>query len=213
MVKRGSVGAGAKPQRGAKRRRRTALPRKTREVGATTPASTAAPITPLEGSAVAAPERELADVRTSGSSTPANGIGVVPRGAPALRQLAPGVIVAVWVAPVWHEGIVSDRHDAEGLPLVISCSRRAGRACEEPWGTFAPEDCPIAVVGYPSRLRPRTVLARARAGLGREWTPTRNCEHFARSCHGMPESPTAELLAAAAHATAEVVTLAATVLA
>lgn len=200
-VKSGSAGAGAKPQRGAKRRRRTAPASKTRAVGATTSASTAAPIAPLEGSAAGAPEHELAGVRTSASRQA------------TLRQLAPGVIVAVWVAPVWHEGIVSDRRGEDGLPLVISCSRRAGKACEEPWTTFAPADCAIAVVGYLSRLAPRTVLARARAGLGRPWTPTRNCEHFARSCHGVPESPTAELLASAASAAAAAVQLAATVLA
>lgn len=113
-----------------------------------------------------------------------------------LSRLVPGTIVAVDVG-VWHEGIVSDRRGDDGAPLVISCSRRAGCAREEPWGTFAPAGCPVAVVGYPSSLPPRTVLARARARLGETWTPLRNCEAFARGAHGFHGSPTAEGLTAA----------------
>lgn len=107
-----------------------------------------------------------------------------------IALLRPGLIVAVWVPPVWHEGIVSDRRGEDGRPLVISCSRRAGEAREEPWAIFAAPDRAIAIVGYPSDLPSRVVVARARAELGRKWSITRNCEAFARSAHGQPGSPT-----------------------
>lgn len=118
-------------------------------------------------------------------------------GPEVLKRLSPGVVVAVDVG-VWHEGIVSDRIDATGRPYVISCSRRAGRALEEPWATFAPAGYRVAVVGYLSRLSPRAVVARARARIGEPWTPIRNCEAFARGCHGFHGSPTVETIAAAA---------------
>lgn len=181
----GSVGAGAEPQGGAQRRGARRGTEHDRSRGRNVAGA---------GGIVHRPPRSSADTTRDRRAS--------------LRQLAPGVIVAVWVAPVWHEGIVSDRRDADGVPLVISCSRRAGAAREEPWGTFAPAGCAIAVIGYPSSLAPRTVLARARAGLGRPWTPARNCEHFARAAHGDPESPSVDFLAELAPAAMHLANLA-----
>lgn len=115
-----------------------------------------------------------------------------------IRALRPGVIVAVEVWPIWHVGIVSDERGPDGLPRVLSRSRRTGIAADEPWQTFAQtrRALPVAIVGYPSRRSPAEVLEAARRALGTPWNPLRNCEHFAWSAHGMPHSPTVEKIAA-----------------
>lgn len=104
----------------------------------------------------------------------------IPRGA------QPGAIVAVRVAGVWHEGIVSDRHDADGLPMVVHKSKRGKVATEEPWRRFAARGARVALVGYPSILPPELVLERARARIGEPWTAIDNCQRFTRRAHGVP---------------------------
>lgn len=115
---------------------------------------------------------------------------MIPKGA------LPGAIVAVRVAGVWHEGIVSDARDADGLPKVIHKSKRAREAREEPWRLFAPRGARVVVVGYPSRLPAPLVLERARARIGEPWSAVDNCQRFTRRAHGVPaRSPDVERLA------------------
>lgn len=97
-----------------------------------------------------------------------------------------GSIVAVRVAGVWHEGIVSDRLDADGLPMVVHKSKRARVATEEPWRRFAPRGARVVLVGYPSILPPALVLERARARIGEPWSAVDNCQRYTRRAHGVP---------------------------
>ena len=107
----------------------------------------------------------------------------------AERTYVSGTIVAVQVGPVKHKGLVSDR-TMGGLPMVISNSKKLGCVAEEPWWQFA-EGRLVEVRGYPGRLRPQDVLARARLRLGQPWTLSFNCEHFVNYAHGLDErSPT-----------------------
>ena len=114
----------------------------------------------------------------------------------------PGTIVAVRVGQIWHEGIVSDRRDADGLPMVVNKSKRTRRVDEEPFRVFAPRGSRTRVVGYPSKLPAPTVLERARTRIGEPWSLRENCERFCRSCHSARgrsgRSPTVELVGAVA---------------
>jgi len=110
----------------------------------------------------------------------------------------PGTIIAVRVGTIWHEGIVSDRRDADRLPMVINKSKRSRRVEEEPFRIFAPRWSRTRVIGYPSRLPRELVLERARARIGEPWSLEHNCERFCRSVHDRRgragRSPTIELI-------------------
>lgn len=78
-----------------------------------------------------------------------------------------------------HFGIVSDRPG-----YVIHNSRKVGRVIEEPIPDFA-DGKRVRWIGYPGRLTPDQVLARARARMGRPWhLSAHNCEHFIGHSHG-----------------------------
>lgn len=103
--------------------------------------------------------------------------------------LSPGTVIAVWIGPIQHVGVVSDR--MYGLhSSVISNSHRAGRVIEEPLPVFA-GGRPVHVVGYLGNLSPQQVLQRARSRIGEAWDLLRwNCEHFVRWAHDTrPYSP------------------------
>ena len=97
----------------------------------------------------------------------------------------PGAIVKVLMTGYEHYAIVSDRiHN--GLPMLISLSRRTGTVLEEAW-----EACTggrkVVLSEDQGRLAPYQVLAQARSMIGRvEWDfPRLTCEHFARWTHGL----------------------------
>lgn len=103
-----------------------------------------------------------------------------------LATLRPGTIIAVRVAGVWHEGIVSDVIEDDGEPRVLHKSKRSYRAEEEPCRLFAPEGRELRVVGYPGRRSPDVVIGAARGRLGEEWTVIDNCQRYTRRAHGVP---------------------------
>lgn len=111
---------------------------------------------------------------------------------------APGTIVAVRVGTIWHEGLISDRRDLDGLPMVINKSKRTRRVEEEPFRIFAPRYSRTRIVGYPSGLPSSIVLERARARIGEPWSLEHNCERFCRQAHDRRgragRSPTIELV-------------------
>ena len=108
--------------------------------------------------------------------------------------LIPGTVVSVAVGPITHFGIVSDRQ-SNGLPHIISCSRRTGQVAEESAAAFA-NGGKIKVHGYPGERQPLHVMQKARSALGTKYDLFKwNCEHFVRWAHELkPESP--QLLAA-----------------
>lgn len=106
------------------------------------------------------------------------------------EYIAPGTRVGIYMFGVLrHEGIAGDGW-INGEQSIISRSRRAGRATEEPISVFADG---YAVVKLPplSDLHLSLVVANARRLLGTPWKLTdANCEHFVYECFGLkPESP------------------------
>lgn len=97
----------------------------------------------------------------------------------------------VYVPVAWgvfkHFGIVSDRW-CDGAPMVISRSRRVGRAVEESWETFR-DGRQVFSADLRTALPAWQVIARARIRLGSEWDLwTANCEHLVREALGLSVS-------------------------
>ena len=108
-----------------------------------------------------------------------------------ITRARPGDVVAVNFGLYEHVGILSDGRDwRTNQPLVFSATRRHGCVAEEPLAAFA-QGRGVASRGFPGRLPRATVLARARALVGRRWHLFfDNCEHFVRQAHGLRrESP------------------------
>ena len=104
--------------------------------------------------------------------------------------IAPGECVAVDFGAYRHVGIVTDAIGADGLPRVISNSRRRGGAHEEDWRTFAQGEAVYSVELRPPQLSGDRILAAARAlaAEGRRYNGIWfNCEHFVRRVYGLPE--------------------------
>lgn len=100
-----------------------------------------------------------------------------------------GSVVLAKVGPFDHYGVVSDRwHD--GMPMVISHSRRRGTTAEEPWGVFT-QGGQAYPAGLTSRLSPQDVVRRARSWTGRPYSALfLNCDHHVRHALGRTvESP------------------------
>lgn len=102
----------------------------------------------------------------------------------------PGCVVAVPVTTsvgvVSHKGILSDQRDQDRLPMVIHAAKLFGAIIESPMREFMLMAVGhLESEGYPGKLAPELVLARARALLGQPWRPWANCEHFAYYAHGL----------------------------
>lgn len=100
-----------------------------------------------------------------------------------------GTAVAVSFGFYRHVGIVSDRM-LDGVPLVISASKRRGLTAEEPWAEFCGGRA-VTTLAIETELPAVEVLARARSCLGRRWDLFFwNCEHMVRFAYGLPhQSP------------------------
>lgn len=102
---------------------------------------------------------------------------------------APGTAIGVSFGLYRHVGIVSDKYE-DGVPMVISASKRRGLTAEESWEDFTGGR---AVMNLSLRTFFATpeILERARASLGRPWRLfTWNCEHMVRHAYGLShESP------------------------
>jgi len=99
-------------------------------------------------------------------------------------SLNPAQVIGVRVGLVTHIGIVSDQR-ADGVPMVISNSLRAGGVAEEPLSVFQGHH-PLVPVAQPAVLPAWYVLSRARQMLGTRWNLlTWNCEHFVYWTHGL----------------------------
>lgn len=106
---------------------------------------------------------------------------------------APGCVIAVPVTTsvgiVSHKGILSDRVGGEhGLPMVIHNTKLLGTVVESTMEDYVLTGVgPVISEGYPGKLPPALVIARARALIGHPWRPWDNCEHFAHYAHGLPK--------------------------
>ena len=105
----------------------------------------------------------------------------------------PGYVVAVPVETsvgiVVHKGILSDRIGPDGLPYVIHAAKFFGAIVEGPMQDFMTmARGPLTSEGFPGKLPPVLVIARARALIGKpwKWRPWDNCEHFVHEAHGLP---------------------------
>lgn len=109
----------------------------------------------------------------------------------AVVQLRAGQVVSVMASSglgfdVDHVGIVSDRRDRFGLPLVISANRRTGKVTEDIWPDFSAGRDVVLLNWAPAPGRsPAEVIRRARARLGQPWDlVNHNCEHFVKDVLG-----------------------------
>lgn len=83
-----------------------------------------------------------------------------------------------------HVGMLAG-YNIAGQRLVLSHSPKG--IVEEPIDVFA-EGNFVNVEGYLGKLNPSEVLARARSQRGATYSLLgRNCEHFVRFAHGIPE--------------------------
>jgi hypothetical protein len=120
-----------------------------------------------------------------------------------VSQLRPGTAVyvpaqaAAGAVTVNHLGIISNRRDAQGLPLVVNASKRTGRVEEETWANFT-QGHDATVASIEAQYPPLEIVRRARSKIGHRWDLfLANCEHFASwARNGVAESP--QLAAAAA---------------
>ena len=98
--------------------------------------------------------------------------------------------LAVWKGFFWHLGI------ATGEGTVVTTTPRHGTH-ERSERTFA-KDGPVQDRGLRGALPPETVVAKARARIGRPYSLLRdNCEHLVCAAHGLkPQSPQVQTWAA-----------------
>jgi hypothetical protein len=98
------------------------------------------------------------------------------------------VPVMTEVGEISHKGILSDRTGPDGLPMVIHNAKLAGNVVEDTMTFFYTKAIgPVRSEGYPSKLAPHVVLARARTQIGKPWRVLDNCEHFAHYAHNLPQ--------------------------
>ena len=99
-------------------------------------------------------------------------------------SLNPAQVIGVRVGPIVHLGIVSDRF-ANGEPMVISNSLRAGGVAEEPLSVFQGRYL-LVPVSLPRVLPAGHILSLARQKLGSRWNLLSwNCEHFVHWAYGL----------------------------
>ncbi|MFA6309973.1 MAG: lecithin retinol acyltransferase family protein [Sterolibacterium sp.] len=98
--------------------------------------------------------------------------------------LAPGYTIGVQVGPITHVGIVSDKY-VNGVPMVISNSRRTGGVAEEPLNIFQGGYALVDVAQATASMPVWQVLLRARSMIGSRWNLfSWNCEHFVNWAYG-----------------------------
>lgn len=109
--------------------------------------------------------------------------------------LIPGTVIGVRVGIATHVGIVTDRTDINGVPMVISNSHRAGCVAEEPLRVFQ-GIFQLVPVAQPAIVPSWQVIERARQKLGARWDLfSWNCEHFVHWAFGQePRSPQLQAL-------------------
>jgi len=109
-----------------------------------------------------------------------------------VSSLYPGVVLST-ILPngVEHFGVLTELHFLYGVhPTLISASKRRQAVVEEPPQQFA-LGAPIYAHGAWSDQPWEVTVDNARSQLGVPYRlDDRNCEHFVRFCHGLPqESP------------------------
>lgn len=107
-------------------------------------------------------------------------------------RYTPGCILSVpvmtEVGVVAHKGILSDQRGIDGHPMVVHNAKIYGHIIESTMTEFCLKGLgPVNSDGYPGKLPPMEVLARARSEITKPWRLWRNCEHFANWSQGLPE--------------------------
>ena len=113
------------------------------------------------------------------------------------KYITPGTRIGVLIFGfIRHEGITTDSW-IDGEQCVISRSRRAKFAVEEPLSKFAAGG-KIVILEPLSKLHPTQVVRNARRLLNTVWRLLdANCEHFVYECFGLkPQSPQLQALTA-----------------
>jgi len=95
--------------------------------------------------------------------------------------IKPGTVLKIWLNGYWHKGIL--------LPdsRVLHASKRAGRVVIDTWAEFT-GGRKVYIDGYPGKLTPEEVIARARRFVGQPYRLFGdNCEHLVTQAHGLPK--------------------------
>jgi len=108
-----------------------------------------------------------------------------------LAWLLPGTVLStIGVGGIEHFGVLTGRHLYGQGPTIISASKLRQSVVEESPMQFS-LGAPIYQHGVWSEQPCQQTVAKARSQLGQPYRLfDRNCEHFVRFCHGLPqESP------------------------
>lgn len=105
------------------------------------------------------------------------------------QELVPGTVVTVQMKGLFrlahHFALVTDRRDADGMPVILANSGDTGGPAEFSWNAFVQGRHYRAF--YPSNLPSDRVLYNAYSMLGTRYSFLHwNCEHFVNACHGRP---------------------------
>lgn len=94
-------------------------------------------------------------------------------------KVNPGDVVATDFGPYQHLSLVSDKQCKDGMPMLISATKRTGTVKEETWAKTT-ENKHTYVVDKPSTKEVENILydARSRINVWKYFLSSRNCEHF-----------------------------------
>lgn len=108
-----------------------------------------------------------------------------------LTHLPPGTVLSTITAGgIEHFGILTERQ-LFGQPVTVASASKRRLSVVEEWAMEFSLGAPVYTHGVWSKLSWQQTVGNARSQLGQPYRLfDRNCEHFVRFCHGLPqESP------------------------
>jgi hypothetical protein len=103
------------------------------------------------------------------------------------KGMTPGSTLAVDCGVFTHYSIISDQLGPDGMPRLISASKRTGTVKEETWSDVISNE-KIKILPLIGTLTAEEILSKARSRIG-NWVYSVlnfNCEHFVNWCNNLP---------------------------
>lgn len=103
------------------------------------------------------------------------------------KGMTPGSTLAVDCGAFTHYAIISDQLGPDGMPKLISASKRTGTVKEETWSDVISNE-KTKILPFVGTLTAEEVLSKARSRIG-SWVYSVlsfNCEHFVNWCNNLP---------------------------
>lgn len=103
------------------------------------------------------------------------------------KGMTPGSTLAVDCGAFTHYAIISDQIGPDGMPKLISASKRTGTVKEEIWTDVISNE-KTKILPFVGTLTAEEILSKARSRIG-SWVYnvlSFNCEHFVNSCNNLP---------------------------